>query len=228
MLLHVGLSDGRLDHRLQRTVGSQHKLQFGSLCVHKPSRFQKGQGQPLHFRRSAARQQGHDGGLSRQTQGLTRLQAVRLKCNHIGHWVADEGALNPMLGQQVRLKRVNAQHMVHAVTNFLHTLWSPGPNGGTHQLDRGNTLLPQQALHGQVEVGRIDAHIQVRGRGQQILNQGLPDAIDVAVTPKRFHQTAYRQLVTGPARHKSGRIHLRPANARSLQERPGFSHALQQ
>ena len=133
-----------------------------------------------------------------------------------------------MLRQQRRLERVNAQDMVHTVADFLNPLRPPGPNGGTHQLDRGHPLLTQQSLHRQVEVRSIHTHIQIGGRGHQILNQGLPDAMNMAVTPKRLHQTAHRQLVTGPARHKTGRIHLRPANARSLQARPGFLHALQQ
>jgi hypothetical protein len=45
---------------------------------------------------------------------LTRLQSIGLQCDDIGNRVTDKSPFNTVLGQQIRLERVDAQHMVDA------------------------------------------------------------------------------------------------------------------
>ena len=228
MLAHaVGLQH-LLERRAQQLVGGQHKLQLGPRLAHQARRLHKGLGQVAYFGRAAARQQGHHGCVGQEAQGLLRGAAVGLQGNHIGHRVADKGAVNPVLGQQCGLKRVQAQDVLHAVADFLHALGAPGPDRGANQLHRGHATLAQSALDIEVEVRRVHAHEHIGRRGQELVDQRAANRGDAAQPQQRLNKTAHREFVAGPLRLKTQRLHLWPANALGLQTGPAALQATQQ
>ena len=46
-----------------------------------------------------------------------------------------------MFMKQFSFKGENAQHMVHALFDFLDAIGAPSPNGGTHKMHSRNTRL---------------------------------------------------------------------------------------
>jgi hypothetical protein len=140
----------------------------------------------------------------------------------------DEGALNPVLGQQCWLKGVQTQDVPHALADLVHPLRTPSPNGRAHQLDRRNAALLECALHRQVEVRGIYPHKQVGRVLQQIVHQLLANTSDAAVAHQRLNQATHRELVARPAGLETQGLHLRPANATGLQIGPGLAHAAEQ
>ena len=55
-------------------------------------------------------------------------------------------AIRNQLREQIRLEREDAQHVVHTLTDFFYTVCAPGPDGGTHKVNSGNTLGFEVAL----------------------------------------------------------------------------------
>ena len=88
-----------------------------------------------------------------------------------------------MFGQQLRLKREDAQHVVYALSNFLDPIGTPSPNRRTHEVNRGDALLLQVAFKVKVEIWGIDADEGTGWIGQQSLAQLVSDPYYFAVVP---------------------------------------------
>ena len=134
-----------------------------------------------------------------------------------------------MPGQQVRLERENAQHMVCRTTDLVHALRTPGPDGRTDKVHRAHAGSAQVFFQSQVEIGRIHTHEQIRLVRQQLLAQliaNLPDARHA--TQHLQAVTMHGQRLARPLGDKALGLHVRTADPSRLQLRPALARTLQQ
>ena len=128
LLAHAAGARCRLNLRLQTRHRGHHKLDAGAQRVDARRRLKKPQSQMPHLRLATARQDGHHVVTGRQPQGLARRRPVCHFRNHLRQRVPDIGGSDTVLGQQRRLKRKNAQHVVDAAANHLQALRTPRPD----------------------------------------------------------------------------------------------------
>jgi hypothetical protein len=123
-----------------------------------------------------------------EAQRTARGGAVGHLGYDLGQRMAHIGGCNTVLGQQFGLKRKDAQHVVYAALNFLHSVGAPGPNRGADKVHGFDALLAQCGLEVEVEIRGIDANEDASGGScQQALFEQLianrPEFRDSDVAP---------------------------------------------
>ena len=98
-----------------------------------------------------------------------------------------------MLAQEGLLEWKDAQQQVHGTTNPLDPAWSPGPDGGTHQVDRGDAGSTQTPLKPQIEIRRIDTDEDIGAQIEKIVSECPAQSDQFPQVTKYLGQPHHRQ-----------------------------------
>ena len=133
-----------------------------------------------------------------------------------------------MLGQQVGLKREDAQHVVGSAANLVHPVGAPSPDGRADKVHGGDALCLERRLQAQVEVGRIHANKDAGALAQQTFAQLFANAQQPGHALEYFDAIAvYGQTFAGPMGLEPAQGHLWAANATGLKVRPARTQSVQ-
>ena len=130
--------------------------------------------------------------------------------------------------QQVRFKRKDAQHVVHAALDFFDPLWTPSPDGGADKMHCGNARGLEAGFQVQVEIGRIHTDEHIGRRRQQPLLELFTDGHNAPVMAQDLHVTANGQALMWPPGVKAQSSHARATNAKAPGLWPALLQALNQ
>ena len=200
------------DLRLQRLAAGSircrdNDLQPGDLRGHPACRFEENRCQPADFAEAAAGQYGQGGRVGRQAERGACGRAIGLHRNLVRHRMADEACIDRMPCVDRRFHREQAQHAVGAVADLLGTLLAPGPDRRTDVVHRAHAAFLQPALDAEVEVGCVDADIDVRLPVQHALAEGLAQAQQARQVAQHLGQAHHGQFVRVEPGVAAGRTH---------------------
>jgi hypothetical protein len=151
-----------------------------------------------------------------QAERLAGGAPVGVRRKLVGQRVADERCRNTVALQELRLEGQQAEHVIASGPQHLDPARAPGPDGRRHVVHGTQTCPPGALLHAQVEVGRVDADVQVRRvRGQPPLEAPHHPA-DTRQVPDHLGKPHDRELLAGRPGLAAGGLHGRAGDAGKL------------
>ncbi|MPM52047.1 hypothetical protein SDC9_98800 [bioreactor metagenome] len=159
----------------------------------------------------------------------TRGQLVGHHRNHARQRMAHVGGGDAMFGQQFRLEREDAQHVIGAGANLVDTVGTPCPDRRAHKMHRLDARLAQLVFKAQIEIGGIDTDKHAGRVGNQLLAQFLAQLEQAQNLLQQLQAVAmHGQALALPPGVETALLHLRAANAEGLHLRPFSTQAIQQ